>query len=97
VKISGNPAFFICLIFFIVQLGLLFIIIFKGLSSLIANINKKLFKEQDLNESNVEEDFKMNIKKNKEIDNGKTSERKLNNPPKKNDNKNNIKEKKPKG
>ena len=32
----------------------------------------------------MEEDFKMNIKKNNEIDNGKTSERKLNNPPKKN-------------
>jgi hypothetical protein len=100
VKISGNPAFIICLIFFIVQLGFLFIIIFKGLSSLITNINKKLFKEEDLNESNVEEDFKMNIKNNKEIDIGKTSERKLNNPPKKNnygDNKNNVKTKKPKG
>jgi len=100
VKVSGNPAFIICLIFFIVQLGLLFIIIFKGLSSLITNINKKLFKEEDLNESNVDEDFKMNIKINKEIDNGKTSERKLNNPPKKNnfvDNKNNVTVKKQKG
>ena len=100
VKISGNPAFIICLIFFIVQLGLLFIIIFKGLSSLITNINKKLYKEEDLNESNVDEDFKMNIKKNKEIDNGKTSERKLNNPPKKNnyvDSKNIVKAKNPKG
>jgi hypothetical protein len=100
VKITGNPAFIICLIFFIVQLGLLFIIIFKGLSSLITNINKKLYKEEDLNESNVDEDFKMNIKKNKEIDNGKTSERKLNNPPKKNnyvDSKNIVKAKNPKG
>ena len=97
VKISGNPAFYLCLIFFLVELGLLFIIIFKGLSSLVANINKKLFKKQDLNESIVEEDFKMNIKINKEIDNGKASERKLNNPPKKNDNKNNVKAKNPKG
>jgi len=84
VKITGNPAFYICLLFFIVQVGLLFIIIFKSLSSLIINIKKKLFKEEELNDSNVEEDFKMNIKVNKEIDIGKTSERKLNNPPKKN-------------
>ena len=98
VKITGNPAFYVCLIFFIVQVGLLFIIIFKSLSSLIINIKKKLFKEEELNDSNVEEDFKMNIKVNKEIDIGKTSERKLNNPPKKNnfvENKISVKEKIP--
>ena len=83
VKITGNPGFYICLIFFLVQLGLLFIIIFKGLSSLIVNINKKIIKEEEVNNSNVEEDYKMAVK-NKEDNNGKTSERKLNNPPKKN-------------
>ena len=99
VKIKGNPGFYVCLIFFLVQLGLLFIIIFKGLSSLIINIKKKLFKEEDLNDSNVEEDFQMNVK-NKEFNTGKTSERSLNNPPKKNnfvENKNIGKTKQAKG
>ena len=99
VKIKGNPGFYVCLIFFLVQLGLLFIIIFKGLSSLIINIKKKLFKEEDLNDSNVEEDFQMNAK-NKEFNTGKTSERSLNNPPKKNnfvENKNIGKTKQAKG
>jgi hypothetical protein len=63
VKIKANPGFYVCLIFFLIQLGLLFIIILKGLSSLITNINKKLFKEDDLNDSNVDEDFQMNVKK----------------------------------
>ena len=98
-KIIGNPAFYVCLIFFMVQLGLLFIIIFKGLSSLVVNIKKKLFKEEKLNDNSMEEDFKMNTKGFKDFDIGKTSERKLNNPPKKNnftENKNNNKSKKAK-
>ena len=100
VKITGNPGFYLSLIFFLVEVGLLFIIIFKGLSSLIVNINKKIFKEDDLDNSNVEEDFQMNAKKSKDFNAGKTSERNLNNPPKKNNlknNKNNVKTKKDKG
>ena len=100
VKIKANPGFYVCLIFFLIQLGLLFIIILKGLSSLITNINKKLFKEDDLNDSNVDEDFQMNVKKNNEFNAGKTSERNLNNPPKKNnfvENKNTEKPKQAKG
>ena len=83
IKITRNPGFYVCLIYFLVQVGLVFIIIYKGISSLIANINRKLFKEVDQDESNVEEDFQMNVKKSKEFNIGKTSERSLNNPPKK--------------
>jgi hypothetical protein len=83
IKITRNPGFYVCLIYFLVQVGLVFIIIYKGISSLIANINRKLFKEEDQDESNVEEDFQMNVKKSKEFNIGKTSERSLNNPPKK--------------
>jgi hypothetical protein len=82
VKIGGNPAFYVCLIFLLVQICLLFYVIFKGISSVIGNINKKMFKKEEINDSNVEEDFKMTVK-NKEDIIGKTSERKLNNPPKK--------------
>ena len=100
VKITKNPAFYVCLILFLIQLGLMLIIIFKSRATLVININKKLFKGDDLNESNLEEDFKMYGNKNNEFNNGKTSERNLNNPPKKNnyvDGKNNEKGKKAKG
>jgi len=83
VKIGGNPAFYVCLIFLLVHICLLFIVIFKGIASVINSINRKMYKDETINDSNVEEDYKMTVKNN-ENNNGKTSERKLNNPPKKN-------------
>ena len=95
VKISGNGAFYCCLIFIAVQIGLLFVIIFQGLISLTIKIKNKIFNEEQNNKNNnIEEDEKINKANNNRIykytttntnsKNIKTSERDLDAPPRKN-------------
>ena len=73
-KISGNAAFYYCIIFIIVEVGLLLIIIFYGISSLIDKIKDKILKINDEKRKIIEynssenDKIKENIKdKDKEI------------------------------
>ena len=55
---NNSKSWLLCIPYiFLVQVGLLFINLFKGISSLIANISKKSFKEEELDDSNEVEDF----------------------------------------
>ena len=96
-KIAGNGAFYFCIIFIIVEFGLVFVYIFQGISALTVKIRGKAFNEEQGNENIFDEDEKINkIKINNQVykytstngnlneKNVKTSERDLEVPPKKN-------------
>ena len=65
IKISNNPAFYYCAVFFIIEVGLIFITIFKGISSLFNRIKTKFFKEEDNSKINKDLNYEEKGKKNK--------------------------------
>ena len=69
-KIMGNAAFIICLIFIIIEIGLLFIVIFQGIYSLINKIREKIIdSKEDEKNINIEYNNSENDKiKNNKID-----------------------------
>jgi hypothetical protein len=81
VKVTGNPAFYFSVVLLVVEIGMVFVIEFQGITSLSIYIKKKLHKIDNDNDS-VEDEFQIN-NKTKE-NNLNDSERNLENPPKKN-------------
>ena len=81
VKVTGNPAFYFSVVLLVVEIGMVFVIEFQGITSLSIYIKKKLHKIDNDNDS-VEDEFQIN-NKTKE-NNLNDSERNLDNPPKKN-------------
>ena len=96
-KISSNGAFYYCIVLIVIEIGLLLVFIFQGYSSLNSKIRKKAFKEE-INESNMDEDEKIEDNKKNKISkynnsntdegfkNEKTNKRDKSHPPKKKEN-----------
>jgi hypothetical protein len=79
IKVTGNPAFYLSAILLAVEIGMVFVIEFQGITSLANYIKNKLFKDD---KDSVEDDFQteQKFKENNLNDSG----RNLENPPKKN-------------